>query len=120
VRVLSFVSSTELRELYGAHDLFLMPSYGEGWPAVVPQAMICGLPCLVSQECFAGFNRDAEHFLVGPRTRGDMVGLMKTAQAQQPAFEQKRAALSAYAADTWDWQRTARIYAELFDRLRSR
>jgi glycosyltransferase involved in cell wall biosynthesis len=108
VRVIPFVSSAELRELYGAHDLFLMPSYGEGWPAVVPQAMACGLPCLISEECFQGYQRDPDRFLVRRRE------VRELAQTLQAPARPDRAALSAYAAATWDWQRTARIYSRLF------
>ena len=118
VRVLSFVSNEDLRELYGCHDQFIMPSYGEGWPAVVPQAMICGLPCLVSDECFSGFNRDRDRFAVVRRTATEVGAALQAAQGRQAELEAKRTDCSAYAAATWDWQRTARIYADLFARGR--
>ena len=117
VRIHSFVSNEDLRELYGCHDLFIMPSFGEGWPAVVPQAMICGLSCLVSEECFAGFNRDADRFIVCPRTADAVAAALQAAAARRSEAEARRAQVSAYAAATWDWQRTARIYADLFSRL---
>jgi glycosyltransferase involved in cell wall biosynthesis len=118
VRIISaFVSNEELRELYGAHDLFIMPSYGEGWPAVVPQAMACGLACLVSEECFQGYHRDTEKFLVRPRTVDAMSAVvMEAAQGAIPLLEDRQT-LSEYATETWDWQRTSRVYVDLFRRL---
>lgn len=114
VRIVRFVKTEELRELYGAHDVFLMPSYGEGWPAVVPQAMACGLPCIISEECFTGYARDAERFTVVRRTHDDVTDAIRAAARRGPLPEQARRALAAYALDTWDWQRTARLYVDLF------
>ena len=117
VRLVSFVKTEELRELYGAHDLFIMPSYGEGWPAVVPQAMACGLACLISEECFTGHNRDAERFIVCPRTVDAIAAQLGKIAEGSVALIRARQELSAYAMETWDWQRTAEIYAGLFERL---
>jgi glycosyltransferase involved in cell wall biosynthesis len=118
VRVISaFVSNAELRELYGAHDLFIMPSFGEGWPAVVPQAMACGLACLVSEECFEGFKRDADRFLVRPRNADVLVQTLEQAERGEIPLLKDRKALSDYASSMWDWQRTSRIYVDLFRKL---
>lgn len=116
VRLISFVKTEELRELYGAHDLFIMPSYGEGWPAVVPQAMACGLACLVSEECFTGYNRDADRFLVSARTAEAIAPHLEQAAKGQMELIRRRRELSDYASRTWDWQRTAEIYFDLFER----
>ncbi|MHC4377771.1 MAG: glycosyltransferase family 4 protein [Planctomycetota bacterium] len=40
----------ELVHLYRQASLFVLPSYEEGMAMVVPQAMACGLPCLVSEN----------------------------------------------------------------------
>ncbi len=118
VRVVGFVTTTELRELYGAHDVFIMPSFGEGWPAVVPQAMACGLPCLVSEECFQGYGVDADRFLVTSRTAAAMGAALEHAAHQNGPLADTRRELSDYACTTWDWQRTARLYMKIFSQLR--
>ena len=105
------------RELYGAHDLFIMPSFGEGWPAVVPQAMACGLGCLISEECFEGFKRDADRFLVRPRNADVLVQTLQQAERRELPLLKDRKALSDYSTSTWDWQRTSRIYIDLFRKL---
>lgn len=120
VRVVEFVTNEELRELYGAHDLFIMPSYGEGWPAVVPQAMICGTRCLVSRECFSGYQKDDHEFFITAREPEAIIRQLKSCAASLPIREEDRQACSAYAAGTWDWTATARIYLDLFRRLTSR
>lgn len=114
VRVLAFVTTPELRELYGSHDVFIMPSFGEGWPAVVPQAMACGLECLISEETFAGYDVDRERFLVRPRDAAAMAAALREVDATRAGREPARAARAAYAAGTWNWQRTAALYLQLF------
>lgn len=120
VEVLSFVPADQLRELYGAHDLFIMPSFGEGWPAVVPQAMACGLACLISEETFLGYGEDRERFLVRPRDLGAIVDTLEEAKAGKLALLADRKGLSKYARAHWDWMRTARIYLKLFEGARAR
>ena len=113
VRILSQVSSSDLRELYGAHDLFLMPSFGEGWPAVVPQAMACGLFCMVSEETFDGYRKDKDRFCVVPRTLdklSESLGAYAGRQIPMPPRQET----SDYATAQWNWMRTAILYEDLF------
>ncbi|OQA27235.1 MAG: Alpha-monoglucosyldiacylglycerol synthase [Verrucomicrobia bacterium ADurb.Bin345] len=114
VRVIGFVSTAELRELYGCHDLFIMPSFGEGWPAVVPQAMACGLPCLVSEETFAGYGRDADRFVVCKRNADAMRDALARAASGGYPLLRDRKATADYAAAVWNWKDTAKIYEQLF------
>lgn len=117
IRLIAYVTDEELRELYGAHDLFLMPSIGEGWPAVIPQSMICGLPCLISEETFQGYGKDRERFIVCPR---DIALLKKTVMnlaADLPGLSLRREEISKYARAHWDWETTAGIYLGLFEEL---
>jgi glycosyltransferase involved in cell wall biosynthesis len=117
VRLLPFVSDEELRELYGAHDMFILPSVGEGWPAVVPQAMACGLPCLISEETFDGYGKDPERFVVCSRHADTISRKLELAAAGQLPLLSTRKELADYAVEQWNWKRTARIYVQLFQEL---
>lgn len=119
IRTIGYVETSELRELYGSHDLFIMPSVGEGWPAVVPQAMACGLPCLISEETFQGFGQDSDRFLVCTRNVDVITNMLTEAAAGSIPVLENRRALSDYATATWDWKKTADIYLDLFRRLGS-
>jgi glycosyltransferase involved in cell wall biosynthesis len=120
IRLIAYVSNEELRELYGAHDLFMMPSVGEGWPAVVPQAMACGLPCLISEETFAGYGKDREQFIVCQRDATMLIKTVMNLSADLQKLSGRREEISIYARKTWNWETTAKIYVSLFEELMAR
>lgn len=115
VQVIPHVSTAELRELYGSHDVFIMPSVGEGWPAVVPQAMACGLACLISEETFEGYGEDPQTFLICERDVDVIARMLAELVAEKIPAQKLRKEISDYAMNRWDWKRTANTYLELFD-----
>lgn len=47
-----FLNQTEVSDAYVAADCLVLPSdYGETWGLVVNEAMISGLPCIISDHC---------------------------------------------------------------------
>jgi glycosyltransferase involved in cell wall biosynthesis len=47
-----FLNQTEITEAYVAADCLVLPSdYGETWGLVVNEALVSGLPCIVSDAC---------------------------------------------------------------------
>lgn len=50
VRFLGFRNQAELPTIYGACDVFVLPSENEPWGLVVNEAMSAGLPVVVSEE----------------------------------------------------------------------
>lgn len=50
-----FLNQTELTQAYAAGDCLVLPSdYGETWGLVVNEAMVCGLPAIVSERVGCG------------------------------------------------------------------
>jgi glycosyltransferase involved in cell wall biosynthesis len=49
IEMRGLVDSDILRDYYRSCDLFLMPTYHEGSPRVVKEAMACGLPVVTSR-----------------------------------------------------------------------
>jgi glycosyltransferase involved in cell wall biosynthesis len=66
VRFLGFVNQLGMPALYTAADLFVLPSEYDACPAVVCEAMLCGVPVLLSDQIRGRFD------LVLPGNTGDI------------------------------------------------
>lgn len=51
VHLVGFKNQSELPLFYAAADVLVLPSDYETWGLVVNEAMACGLPCIVSDNC---------------------------------------------------------------------
>src|SRR5581483_11953258 len=51
VKFLSPCSKTELRRRYHEHDVLVLPSLGDAFGFVALEAMCCGLPVIVTENC---------------------------------------------------------------------
>lgn len=54
VRFVGFLNQSEIVRGYTAGDALLVPSAGETWGLVANEAMLCGLPCFVSNQVGCG------------------------------------------------------------------
>jgi glycosyltransferase involved in cell wall biosynthesis len=66
VRFLGFVNQSQLPAVYTSADLFVIPSGYDPCPAVVCEAMLCGLPVVLSDQIRGRFD------LVRPGETGDI------------------------------------------------
>ncbi|MEM4889589.1 MAG: glycosyltransferase family 4 protein [Thermosphaera sp.] len=48
IKMLGFVSSTDLLHVYNAADVTVVPSYSEGSPLVIPESLACGTPVIAT------------------------------------------------------------------------
>lgn len=51
VNVIAFVPSAEMPDMYAAHDIFVFPSFFEGLPLVLLEAMAGGMPVITTETC---------------------------------------------------------------------
>lgn len=51
IHFMPVVPNEEMKAFYAAHDIFVLPSYNEAIGIVVPEAMACALPVVVSDTC---------------------------------------------------------------------
>jgi glycosyltransferase involved in cell wall biosynthesis len=110
-------SGARLAELYQAADLLVLPSVGEGFPLVVQESMACGTPALVGTETADGCP-DAAAVLEAEGVDGPDAAVRWERRIRElTARREARAAVAAYAATNWSWDRCTERYAELFRHL---
>jgi glycosyltransferase involved in cell wall biosynthesis len=65
VHVIPFVEPERFRELLASADAFVLPSEGEGFPLALQEALVTGLPCVVTPgPGYDRYLRDGEALLV--------------------------------------------------------
>jgi len=113
VRVLGQVEANRMAELYRLADLLLLPSYCEGFPLVVQEALACGTGVLSTDEVADACPPVADLIRHGPVPRDDdprpWIAAMRDVLADR-AYLESREARAQRAAQTWSWDRCADAY----------
>jgi glycosyltransferase involved in cell wall biosynthesis len=75
-----FINQSELPKLYGACDVFVLPSQSEPWGLAVNEAMCAALPIVISYEvgCLSDLVQDSTNGFTLPT--GDIEGLSRVLQ----------------------------------------
>lgn len=112
-----------LADLYQAADLFLMPSYGEGFPLVIQESMACGLPVVCGPSTAEGSQMAVPHLHIADvwpenpeRTAAAWFEKLKNFPVQLPLLAPQED-VAEFALLSWDWHPIARVYAGLFMNL---
>jgi glycosyltransferase involved in cell wall biosynthesis len=108
-----FVTDEELRELYGACDLFVFPSFYEGFGLPVLEAMACGRAVACSRAAALAEVVDAAAILFDPASREEMVRAMLDLLLDGE-LRARMERLGLQRAAQFSWRRTAQKTLEVY------
>ena len=97
------VANQDLPDLLRQADLFVLPSFGEGHPKVLIEAMACGLPCVGTDV--SGINNVLQHGVTGllsQLTATDLADKLKQILTMPDLAAQLGAAARAYAVANYE------------------
>jgi len=118
VRVLSWIDANERDRLLAESDVFVLPSYAEGVPMSLLEAMAAGLPSITTPVGGIPdvFKHGSEGLLVGPGDAAQLRAAMSTFITDEPMrlAAGKRAYESARAFDVHTY---ARRLADIYQRI---
>ena len=112
VHVLGQLSQQTIAELFGASDLLLLPSVGEGYPLVIQEAMACGLSVICGDRTARADPRASQWLrgvkieLSDPRASASRCSAAIDSLLDTPP---DRAEMANYAAKTYNWTTMARV-----------
>jgi Glycosyltransferase len=119
VKVLGPQTQSELRRLYNAASLVVLPSIREGFPLVLCEAMACGTPVAVCREAAQAVDGLSELVLTIDAASGKLTETLADALAHPEQLRNLKPRLVEFAQERLNWKAVADRYCELFAALAS-
>jgi len=117
IKFLDYVPDGELPELYSAADLFVYPSFYEGFGLPPLEAMACGTPVIVSNRSSLPEVVGDAGLMVDPDDVEDIARAMEKILAQ-PSLRRELSKKGLRQAKRFSWKRCARetiaVYKEVY------
>jgi glycosyltransferase involved in cell wall biosynthesis len=109
------VSGERARQVWGAADAFILPSYSEGFSMAILEALACRLPAVVTTAChFPELDAAGGGIVVAPTAEGVMSGLrslLERSPAERAEFGRRGRAL---VERHYTWEQQARRLASVY------
>jgi glycosyltransferase involved in cell wall biosynthesis len=116
--ITGFVTGEVKSALLQAADLFVLPSYYENFGIAVAEAMVAGVPVIISDQVHIWHQvRDSESGWVGTTDVESLVELLREA-LQNPAECRRRGLLAEeYALQNFSWEAIARQMIQAYNQI---
>jgi glycosyltransferase involved in cell wall biosynthesis len=108
-----FVSDEEVRQLYGACDLFVYPSFYEGFGLPILEAMACGRAVACSNTSAMPEVADSAALLFDPHSDSELVLAMRDLLLN-PELRMRMERLGMQRAALFSWERSAAKTLDLY------
>ncbi len=108
-----FVDDEELLHLYGACEMFIYPSYYEGFGIPILEAMACGRAVACSNSSAMPEVADSAALLFDPHSVPDMVTAMRDLLLDSE-LRARMERLGSHRATLYSWESTARLTLDAY------
>lgn len=117
VRFPGWVPREQMPSRYAEADVFVFPSFEEGMPNVVLEAMASGLP-IVATDIYGhrGLVEDGKNGFLVPVGDAQAIREALARLTEDDGLREKMGRASRAKAEQYSWERTARTYLELGER----
>ncbi|BCL80622.1 glycosyl transferase [Ktedonobacteria bacterium brp13] len=114
VRIMEPLPQEELALLYKASDAFILPSYGEGFPLAIQEAMATGLPIITSKHNNLDQILDSPLITYVDITETDIKYAIKKIQSSKTLQKEMGEYSSTIAREHYSWERNATKLLEVY------
>ena len=114
VRIMGALPQEELAKMYKASDLFILPSYGEGFPLSIQEAMATGLPIITSKQ--NKFDQTHESSLIAyiDVTEAAITSAIKKIQTDRTLQTEMSQYSSKTARDNYSWGKNCAKLVDIY------
>ena len=113
IRFIEYLDYEQLKKVYQAADLFVLPTRYDVWGLVINEAMANGLPVVTTNKCGAGLALIDPNYLVEPNDYENLAIVIEKIQ-EDPLLRKKLAMQSLERIQSYSIENVAALHRKLF------